>query len=454
MLRPMTPEWHVEVTRDTVRVVVAGLGVVSEEPAVVVVIFGARSWARVLTAGEEARVVETSGFDPVDTARVTDDSELFLRPARLEDAPWWREDAGTDFDPWDHNGEYVVVWPFRPDTYAPAIGAALVRYVAARALSSEGVKRSNPLLRFWLLLRPPRVRLAELPPTGEQHLALGGYLAPLQFEAGSAPAPPPPRRLAELSWQQWAVLAALPVIFLMKLAFDTSRHHPPVPAVLVLILAGCAWVSITLAASFRARGERDDLSRENVARRAARRAELRRFEVLPPGGEGASGHLGAASFRLGGPSIAVLGIFILTSLLAGRLAPPVVHLVAPAMAAATLLKTILLTSVLLGFLGGRLFSASLTLGERGITLRTLGLFRRPMFVPFSSIRSVVFLSTNHLSIRLVEGDDLDVPVRPLPDFWRAKQLGRAAEEAILARLGAPRRYRMPAGSAAGGPVLR
>lgn len=429
-----TPELHI--TRDTIRFEVPGLGVLHEEPAAIVVTYRARRGAMVLAVGDTAAEIERRGFDPLDLTKVVDPDERFTRLAHAKDAPWWREDASADFDPWAHNGECAVVWPFRPETYAPALGEALIRYFEfmARRHPAARLRAASPALRAWVRLRRSVCHLAEPPPTLDAHLALADVVRLAQPPANQ----PPPRPLAELTWRQWADFAlSFPLApILLYFGLTTTRLAPAVG--LSISAAFFAWMVHAALADVRRRRAREPHSRESLAREAAVRA---RFAVLPPG-DVASDYTGQASFRLQ-PSKVVEGIS--TVLL---IAPPLALILAQSF---RLLRThlpwgpVLFVALLAALLPARyLLAARVDLGMRGLLVRPLGLFGRPLFLPYPALRSAV-TDVQHLRLVLAGGDALRLPATPLFNQPRPSRAALAAEEAILGRLGPPRPYRPKVG---------
>lgn len=430
----MLPTLLFHVTRDRVRVELDGV-TLAEEVAVVALHYRARSRGLIVAVGEEARQLasETPGLGPAPADAVLDSADRFIRVVPASEAPWWREGEHPDYDPWAHNGECVVLWPFDPETYSPAIAAALLRYVRLRAVRPGDERVGLWTRALFRVASRSVVRLAEPPPTEEMHRAL-------VKEAGMRFGPPPPparRPLAELTWQQWAALA-LAALGLPLFAYVTRLRRIPLEHwwwMMLLFIAMAVELTRVELAKVR-EGASHALSRESLAAAAATRAALRRFAAVPDRDPQAKSFVfGATRWTTGIPAVLLAFGFM-----QGALAIVIPRLAwLPRGLGTACLLAVMLAAAYLGYqLALLILGARIAIGERAIVLRRAGLFGHSLVLPFEEILSAV-ASEGRVSLLLQGGGRIDLQAG-LPMLPSSKKTALAVEEAILSRLG-PRPYR-------------
>ncbi|APR87341.1 hypothetical protein A7982_12690 [Minicystis rosea] len=431
--------------------------VILEQPAALMLRYSVARGRMVLAVGAEALGLEADGFRGSDIEKATDDADRFARIVPPDAAPWWRRDVRPgSFDPWDHNGEHVVVRPFERETWSPELADAVLRYLRIAALYGKGAPRMSGLARWWLAGGTrTEVRLDVPPPTVALRDAFVRELATANMRLEGASVPPAPLTpWSDISWQQWAMVGGAAVG--MPCLRWLLRHLQQGPAAFVLRLeAIVAVASLGVAAQLlwlvRRNGSADPFSRAAIAERAVLWSKLRRFEATP-----ADQDADARTFGLGaqgGLQAVPVACLMVLSLLASRGSSSLEHAAHRLSLPVTVLLPLAMIAILVGAgrLGEWLAGARLAIGARGVTLRRAGLFRRPLFIPAAEMQSAWARypqrhgrGPHEISILLRGGDVLTFQMTS--PFARSQKRVCAVEEALLALIGTPRPYRTAAGS--------
>lgn len=443
------PTLRIRVTADRLRVELDGVGVVLDEEAVLALMYDARAEDIVCVgAGLEALGLPEVIKSP-EAVDVDGRSPVFVP---VEEARWLDGDRGLGGakppalrEPWQHHRECVLVHPFAPGAGSVRTSTWLLATARHRILSGAAAANLGIAARWWVRLGAPvDLVIPEVPADDTQHDLLVRELWSIfggRLRLNGAPAKL--RGRTRLPRRDWGLIALplAPSAAFAALALH-ARSFPGRRLLLYASISSLVLLGVTLLlAWYRFRHGPSAPAVENPSARA-----LRKQVGAAPGAEPAdfagAGHYRFDIARGSGRASDLLGLhmFAVPSALLG-----LAHLGPPRATWSDIAVIAFAFAILVGLFGGlvlgsRLLAPRMSLGERGITLRLMGAYSRPLLIPYSRIRhAAVTIPT--LVLRFHGGQELSLTL-PLGEKTPFLEI----EAALVSRLSTQSSYRAPGGA--------
>ena len=387
----MPPTLRFRVTSETIAIELDGVGVVFEEEALVALMFDARTASPVpLAVGRQAQNIESSLPD----LEIGDVRHRRACLVPMEQARWYEDDRGVGArlarevgDPWEHHGEVVLVRPFGPEGGSLRVWGWVFATIWAR-LSAEGYpSRLGVLGRAWLRARARvDIELPAWPTDARDHDQLLRTLWQVfggRVLIGGAPGKLRGRARSTTDLALIAGISALPFTAVLVRAW---RGLPWLDRPVLLMATLFFTLAIFMARFTRRRAPDASAGSGDSSPRSLRSAVAVETAASPSAYEGVE-HV-ALGLTARGPAVLLAVLTIV----------PLVVL-----AGASVVKSrpenqyglwgVMLLGVLFGgVLGYYLVRARLSLGERGLTLRLLGVWSPPLRVPYNRVLRVAIIN--------------------------------------------------------------
>lgn len=393
-------------TPETIRVELEGAGTVFEDEAVLALMYDARlegiaivGWGRrALTISERLSEI------PVE--------DLLERPAcivPMEEARWYDGERGlggppgpASTDPWEHHGEIVIVRPWMPGAASTLTRIRFLALVWNTLLAGGPERRFGFFQRVWLRRWAPiDVLLPERPADPQEHDRLVWLLRAVfgwRVRLDGAPARTHERaRLQRRDYLSIAGMVACPAYFMAR---RIAKGLPALNRPTVMLSVLCLGMALVYAVTS-LRSDPNDLKSAGVdpSVRASRRQHAADLDGAP------GDYVGKDQLRLGAMAqskwtVVPMLVFFGSVAVAAKFFWPDAPLTwYGGLAIGIAMFAGFISSLWLGY---RLASARLSLGERGLTLHADGIYRRPLRIPYARIRHAAF--------------------RPMPDGGRVLRL--------------------------------
>ncbi|APR84511.1 Hypothetical protein A7982_09860 [Minicystis rosea] len=422
-----------------------------EDEAVLALVYNAREEDfAVLAWGREALSVPER-LHEMELLDVRDRSMCIVP---VEEARWYDGDRGLDAvaapkagDPWEHHGEIVIVRPFAPGAGSIRTWVWLLRWCRNTLLSEAAAPRLGVAQRwFFRLLGAVDIILPERPADARAHDQLvQGLWETFGWWVRLDGAPARRSEPSRLTWRDWLVSAACIGVPSLGIAVRVVKGLPPLFAVTGTMAA----VSATFAFLYIGHVLHRD---PRAPKEESERQLLRALRAHVAAGEDAEPreYEGAGEFRFGAKKgdwtgfpagmwmlLSVGGMALGALLFRDFMKSDLVRISFGVLVVAGLYVSI--------WLGDVLTRARLSLGEQGLTLRLIGVYARPLLIPYARIRhaSMTFEAMGFvLRLRFHSGHEVSFGFpQGATDPLESRKLLLDVEAAIVARLGLSGSYR-------------